>query len=389
MSRRITTTLILLLASICQAADFPPPDQLPSVKELPDPITFQDGSRLKSPQDWPRRRAELQEMILHYQYGRMPAPPGNTRGVELISHNVTTPAEATHKQFKLTFGPDHRGSLILDLTIPKGRGPFPVILRGDWGWHKTSSDITANVIKRGYILADYNRVELAPDNKNRDAGIYPLYPDHDFGAVAAWAWGFHRCVDFLVTQDFVDKDKIAVTGHSRGGKAALVAGATDTRIALTAPNNSGCGGAGSYKHQAPKSEDIAAITKSFPFWFTPRFRDFIGQTDKLPFDQHSVKALCAPRALLSTEALGDLWANPEGTRQTHLAAKEVYKFLGAPDRIAIHYREGKHEHNPDDWNVLLDFADQVFFNKKSQRDWDANPFPNVTKAFGWSAPSAH
>ena len=118
---------------------------------------------------------------------------------------ITTPAEATHKQYRITFGPDHRGSILLDLMIPKGRGPFPVILRGDWGWHKTANDIAANVIKRGYILADYNRVEMAPDNKNRDAGIYPLYPDQDFGAIAAWAWGFHRCVDVLVTLDFVDK----------------------------------------------------------------------------------------------------------------------------------------------------------------------------------------
>jgi hypothetical protein len=71
-----------------------------------------------------------------------------------------------------------------------------------------------------------------------------------------------------------------------------------------------------------------------------------------------------------------------------LAAKEVYKFLGAADKIAIYYREGGHAHNADDWNVLLDFADQVFFNKKSQRDWDGNPFPNASKAFSWSAPSA-
>jgi hypothetical protein len=390
MSRLIlAAAIVTACVTVCHAADFPPVEKLPSVKELPDPFVFMDGSRVKTPADWERRRAELQQMILYYEYGRMPSPPGNNKGVELISHNVSTPAEATHRQFKLTFGPEGRGgSILLDVMIPKGRGPFPVIVRGDWGWQKTPDDIAANVIKRGYILADYNRVEVAPDNKNRDAGIYPLYPDSDFGAIAAWAWGFHRCVDFLLTQDYVAKDKIAVTGHSRGGKAALLAGATDTRIALTAPNNSGCGGAGSYKHQAAKSEDIAAITKSFPFWFTPRFREFIGQIDKLPFDQHSVKALCAPRALLTTEALGDLWANPEGTRQTHLAAKEVYKFLGAPDRIAVYYRSGGHQHGLDDWNVLLDFADQVFFGKKSQRDWDGNPFGETNKAFSWTAPAA-
>src|SRR5205823_14582644 len=130
----------------------------------------------------------------------------------------------------------------------------------------------------------------------------------------------HRVVDYLSTLDVIDKKHIAATGHSRGGKAALLAGATDERIALTAPNNSGCGGAGCYRFQADKSEDITAILKNFPFWFEPRFHEFIGRIDRLPIDQHTVKALVAPRALLSTEALDDLWANPKGTQQTYLAA---------------------------------------------------------------------
>ena len=221
--------------------------------------------------------------------------------------------------------------------------------------------------------------------------------------MAAWAWGFHRCVDFLVTLDYVDKEKITVTGHSRGGKAAILAGATDTRVALTAPNCSGCGGAGSYKFQAPKSEDIVAITRGFPFWFGPRFEKFFVETamqakdgkeqavrvshiNRLPIDQHEVKALCAPRAFLETEALGDLWANPEGSRQTYLGAREVYKFLGVPEKIGIYYRPGQHEHNADDWNVLLDFADQLFFGKKSERKFDGNPFPETAKTFKWVAP---
>jgi hypothetical protein len=99
-----------------------------------------------------------------------------------------------------------------------------------------------------------------------------------------------------------------------------------------------------------------------------------------------VKALVAPRALLTTEALADYNANPTGTWQTHRAAREVYTFLGHPDRIAIAYREGGHEHTPDDFDTLLDFADQVFFNKPAKRDWNANPFPDVPPADAWTAP---
>src|SRR5262249_28075764 len=160
-------------------------------------------------------------------------------------------------------------------------------------------------------------------------------------------------------------------GHSRGGKATLLAGATDTRIALTAPNNSGCGGAGCYRFQGEKSEDIAAILKNFPFWFQPHFAEFIGHEDRLPFDQHTLKALVAPRALLSTEALGDLWANPSGTQQTYLAAREVFAFLGASEHIGIVFRPGGHEHNAEDWTTLLDFADRQLLGKSSTRLFDA------------------
>ena len=367
--------------------DFPPADKLPSVTDLPDPFQFADGSRVKSKEDWQRRRAEIQAIILHYQYGQLPPAPGNTRGVELSSSNYKAVKNATHKIIKITCGPNDKVSFLLELLIPKAQGPLPVILRGDLGWGKLDDKIAAEVLERGYILAEFNRTELAPDNRGyRQTGVLAAHPDAECGAIAAWAWGFHRCVDYLTTLDNVAKDQITVTGHSRGGKAALLAGATDPRIALTAPNNSGCGGAGAYKFQAPKSEDAKAITKNFPFWFAPGFTSFVDRQDRLPFDQHFVKSLCAPRALLQTEALGDLWANPEGSRVTHAAAKEVYAFLGAADRIALVYREGGHAHNADDWKVLLDFADQIFRGKKSDRNFDANPFPSTPKKYNWTAP---
>ena len=387
----IASLLTPLFAAVAAppVKDLPGLDKLPAVKELPDPFTFDDGSRVQSPADWPRRRAEILETILAYQYGHLPPAPDNVKAVELISTQYRAVKGSTRKQFKISCGPDAKVSFVLDLTIPAGKGPFPVILRGDWCWGKVSDEITQQVLQRGYILAEFNRCEIAPDNKNRDTGLYVAYPDStDTGAIAAWAWGYHRCVDVLSTLDVVNKEQITITGHSRGGKATLLAGATDPRIALTVPNNSGCGGAGSYKFQAPKSEDAKAISRSFPFWFSPRYAQFIDHQDQMPFDQHFVKALVAPRGLLTTEALGDLWANPEGTRQTHLAAKEVYTFLGAPDKIGIFYRPGGHEHGLDDWTVLLDYADQLFKGKKSDRDFNPKPFPDTPKTFSWTAPAS-
>ena len=144
---------------------FPSVEQLPVVKGLPDPFRFNDGSRVKAREDWPRRRAEMQAAVLYYEYGQMPPAPGNTAGVELVSSSSKAGPGAMHKVFKITCGPERKISFTLDLTVPKGKGPFPVIVCGDMGWDKVQDEVKAEAIKRGYIIADFNRTELAPDNK--------------------------------------------------------------------------------------------------------------------------------------------------------------------------------------------------------------------------------
>ena len=385
----VITWSVVLIAGVVYAAppgvkDLPSVDQLPAVAELPNPFVFNDGSPVRTRDDWTRRRQELLAAIFYYQYGHLPPAPPSIAAREVSSKSIEA-LGAVEKEIVLSMA-DGRIEITVFLTIPAGKGPFPAIIRGDVCWKRLSEPIVANIIKRGYMLADFDRTQVAPDKNDRSRGIYVVYPEYDCAALAAWAWGFHRVVDYLHTRADVDKARIVATGHSRGGKAVLLAGATDQRIALTVPNNSGCGGAGCYRFQAKGSEDIAAILKNFPFWFHPRFRDFIGRVDRLPFDQHSLKALVAPRALLTTEALGDLWANPEGTQQTYLAAKEVFDFLGAGDRIGIYFREGKHEHNEADFNVLLDFADKVLFGRTVERRFDQLAFPDSPRAYSWKAP---
>ncbi len=355
--------------------------------ELPDVFQW-GGPRAASADDWRRLRQAWQNLILDIQYGQLPPAPGFTLGEELHSHTVERLAGARHAQYRLVTGPERRFEFLLDLLSPPGAGAFPAVLTGDACWRYVTDDIALDVVRRGYHLAQFNRVEIAPDvpGDQRASGLYRVYPEGNYGALAAWAWGYHRCVDFLATLPSVDAARIAVVGHSRGGKAALLAGATDERIALTAPNDSGCGGAGCYRLQGPDSETLADIVTRFPYWFGPRLKDYAGREDELPFDQHCLKALVAPRALLSTEALGDLWANPSGTWQTHRAAREVYRFLGAPDRIGFWFRDGGHNHGREDWAALLDFADWQLLGKPPARQFDADPFTGLPHAHRWAPP---
>lgn len=235
------------------------------------------------------------------------------------------------------------------------------------------------MIGRGYALATFYCGDVAPDHPGRNDGVFPHFreagrskpaPD-EWGAVAAWAWGLSRAVDYLVTRDDIDKDRIAVVGHSRLGKAAIVAGAFDERIALVIPHQAGCGGTAPSRGTA--GESVQQINDRFPHWFADEFKKFNEQTDRLPFDQHCLIALVAPRPVLLTNAVQDTWANPEGQFQMLQAAEPVYRLLGAggldadrmpaPDHLVnstlgYHIRPGKHSMGKEDWKVFLDFADK-------------------------------
>lgn len=286
-------------------------------------------------------------------------------------------------------GPDRPFSFLLYLFIPPGQGPFPVVLCGDACWRYMNDAVVTEVLRRGNILAQFNRVEIVPDiyRADRTSGLYRAYPEGCYGALSAWAWGYHRCIDALITMEVVDRARIAIVGHSRGGKTVLLAGATDERIALTCANDSGAGGAGCYRWPGPESEKLADLIRAVPYWLGPRMKEFVDKENELPFDQHFLKALVAPRSLLTVEALGDLWANPTGTWQTHLAAREVYRFLGAEDRIGIWFREGEHNHGEVDWKAFLDFMDWQLRGQKPAGRFDSCPFSEIKPAFTWAAPN--
>lgn len=358
-------------------------DQLKPINELPDPFLLNDGMRVKTKADWARRRAELREMILAYEYGHVPAETTSVTAVE----SPADPHSPNVKQYTLNMGPGGKISVPLVLSFPDGKGPFPIIIKGDLCWGRVKAPIVSDVISRGYILAEFDRTAIAPDSNDRTQGVFPLYPKSDWGDLAAWAWGFERVIDYVITRPDVDKTRIIVTGHSRGGKATLLAGALDERVALTVPNGSGAGGGGCFRVQYPLTESLWAVEMRFPYWFGPNFGQFIGHVDQLPFDQHELKALVAPRALLTTDSLDDLWSNPMGTQISFEASREVFKFLGVPDKTGLHYRHGKHDQNAEDFNALLDFADWQLMGKEPSQKFDSLPFADLPITYKWKAPS--
>lgn len=380
--------LWMLLASFISWQNLPEKKQkaypnisaLPILDAFPDLFTGLDGQKITTKEEWNGRREELKNLIQYYEYGFPPDRIELLESRELYTDTILK-GKVVYHYIRLYWGTNRAIQTSLSLYVPikaARKAPLPVVVTGDRCWYSQANRLP-EFVKRGYILAEFDRTDFDHDDGNRLDGVHPFFPDNDWGTIAAWAWGYSRVIDYLVTLPFISTDKIIVTGHSRGGKTVLLAGALDERIALTVPNGSGTCGTGPLRyHFSGETIDDITSQRNFRYWFGPRFEKFRGEeVRRLPFDQHSLIALIAPRAFLSTNALGDTWANPQGTQKAHAAAKEAWDFLGASDKIAIHFRQGGHWHNDEDWNALFDYADHIFYHKKLKLNYNELPFdPN-------------
>jgi hypothetical protein len=329
------------------------------VVRLPPLMRLERGEPVQDLADWQRRREELQHLLLSTLYGTLPRVPERVQ-CELL-HDAKVARMPGVRKRSLRVRADGLGVCTLTLWLPPGDGPFAVLLHGDTCWSYATEAVQSAVLARGYALAEFNRTEVFSDHAAPDAQTTcDALADQPVAAIAAWAWGFHRVVDAVLQLPEVDANRIAIVGHSRGGKAALLAGATDARIAVTGANNSGAAGAGCFRVRNPGAETLVDLVQAYPHWLAPAARSYCGRDSELPIDQHFLKALIAPRALLCTEALGDAWANPQGTQHTHDAAAEAYRWLGVPERIAIQFREGGHSHTLEDWTAMLEFMGAGF-----------------------------
>jgi len=219
------------------------------------------------------------------------------------------------------------------------------------------------------------------DKTSFTSGVHTVFtPDpatrkpDSWGTLAAWAWAASRVMDWIETEPLLDAKRIAVIGHSRGGKTALWCGATDTRFALVISNESGCGGAKLNRMELPKSEPIAQIVKNFDFWFCTNFQKYVNNVHALPVDQHQLLALMAPRLVYVASAEGDPWAGPEGEFESCKLASPAWTLYGKKGlvgdtfpalntplqegTVGYHIRPGQHDLTLYDWERFMDFADK-------------------------------
>ncbi len=361
--------------------------------QLPDPFLFEDGTRVKTREDWQKRREEIYRTAVELEYGKLPPEP------EFLEIEPLNLSSNTHT-YRLITGPrSHPVSFNMTVKFPEEKGIYPAVIDGDLCWNYAfDKEFIQTFTKNNILLVLFNRTELVSDvaSVGRTSPLYQAYPDYSFGAIGAWAWGYSRCVDALEQLGFADMSCIAFTGHSRGGKVALLAGALDPRATIVNPNDSGAGGCGCYRlhleaideaGEEQRNETLDDLIRQFHYWFSPELADYSGREEDLPFDQHYLKAMVSPRILLETNAASDIWANPVGTWHTTMAAKEVYRFLGAEDNYYWHYRKGYHFHKIEDIGLLVNIIQHYKEGTPLLEGYFQTPFPEPELIYDWTCPN--
>lgn len=363
---------------------------------LPDVMAMADGSKITRAGEWTwKRRGEILDLFTENVFGRVPSTPYSTK-FNLVNEDKTAMnGSATLKQVDIQISSEGKVLKIrLTMFVPNNRKkPAPLFLlidnRGPANTDPTrqvKSEFwpAEEVIARGYAIAVFYNSDVDPDNfddfKNGIHGMLDRgrrQPD-SWGTIAAWAWGACRCMDYFENDRDIDRNKVAVVGHSRGGKTALWAGACDKRFSIVIPNESGCGGAALARRRY--GETVARINTSFPHWFCLNYRKYNNNEDELPVDMHMLMALVAPRALYVSAADEDLWGDPKGCYLALYNALPVYRLLKADSalpettpplnkpvisgKVGFHIRDGGHNLLLKDWTWFMDFADKV---------WDQTP----------------
>jgi hypothetical protein len=284
------------------------------------------GTRITTRDQWRCRRAEISSQIQYWGTGPKGAPPAT----ETATYSGgTLTVVVTQGSASIT--------LSTTITTPSGAGPFAAVISMD-GSGVPSSIFTSS----GVATMTFTSSQLVPNSISvtRGAGTYfTMYPDNNTGAMIEWAWGVSRIIDGLyktASQNKIDLNRIAVKGCSYAGKMALYAGAFDERIALTIPEESGGGGEASWRVMATQTgtEDLQAAQGTA--WYAANLKQFTNaDAPKLPFDEHELVAMVAPRAILAVENTGITRLGTEAGGVSMKAATEVYKALGIPDRIGF------------------------------------------------------
>ncbi|MCF7853568.1 MAG: alpha/beta fold hydrolase [Candidatus Pacebacteria bacterium] len=325
--------------------------QFRSIPDLPPLLEFYDGRPVRNIDDWREREKEIKHLLCNYLLGSFPHGIPALSDVRTIGSRHAPGAKVI--RLRLVFDTPNNAGMEIEVLKPDGKGPFPVFMTQTnhrrWG---------LIALSRGYLTCIYPGCDI----DDQTGEFKKAYPDCDWGLIARRAWLGSRALDYVLTLPEADCERVAITGHSRNGKQAIIAAAFDPRIKAVVSSSSGSGGACPYRlvSESAFEESVEFTTRLCPEWFHPRLRYFTGHEDLLPIDCHCLLGLIAPRHCLLSTAMNDGCETSYAIERSCVAAREVYRFLGQTNNIGIRWRHGGHDTCAEDIQSYLDFFDKAF-----------------------------
>lgn len=351
-------------------------------RNIPDVLTFNDGTPVKTESDFEKRREELLLLLQKHEYGYIPQKPDSLKVKVVSTDDVFCAGKAplTMLEFTVTVG-EHEFSFPVASVIPKAPGKHPAFVHINFRPNVPDKYmLSEEIVDRGYATFSFCYTDVTSDDGDFENGLCAIFSKDRKtnpsapGKIALWAWAAMRVMDYIQTLDCIDLDSVAVVGHSRLGKTALVTGAFDSRFGYVISNCSGCSGAAVIRGKT--GENIAVITGVKGCWFCPEYANYSVHEDTLPLDQHFLLAASAPRHVMIGSAKEDTWADPESEFISAYLAGEVYeKIYGVTGlahggtlptaktvldggNILYHIREGVHYFSREDWKAYMDYIDK-------------------------------
>lgn len=324
-------------------------------------------------------KSEIVDLLLREEYGYLPEAP-NSVHAELVTRDKGFCAgkadlEVYNLVCECSFG---RFSFPIRVVIPKKNRPVPAFVHINFRPDVPDKyQPTEEIIDAGYAVLSFCYKEVTSDDGDFTNGLAGLvYKDgkrapDSCGKLGLWAWAAMRVLDYALTLDSIDPSRISVTGHSRLGKTALLAGMLDERFYCAFSNDSGCSGASIARDNA--GETVKKIVDRFPYWFCENYYKYSDNEDSMPFDQHFLVAANYPHRVYIASAEEDAWACPKNEFLSCTLASDFYKKHGGkgftadamPEcgkpitggDIGYHIRKGSHYQSREDWNYYIKFLE--------------------------------
>ena len=352
-------------------------------RPIPDVMRLKRGRAVKNVKDHALGREETKTLLQNHEYGVIPPRPDHL-SAELVKEApnfAAGKAQLCEMKMNCTVG-EKEFSFPFSELKPKSAGKdnrVPTFIFINFRPEVPDKYFPAEeIVDRGYAVLSFFYKDVASDDNSFKNGIARhLVSSRRAGnatsKIALWAWAAMRLMDYAETLDYVDLDNIAVIGHSRLGKTALVTGGFDERFKYVISNDSGCSGAAITRGKI--GEQKSDICERFPFWFCPNYLNKYKSAEELPYDQHFLLALTAPRHLLIGSAELDSWADPKSEYLSLYAVKPVYNLYGlggipesdsVPQPKSVIYgdhcfyqlRHGTHYLSREDWNEYMNYIDK-------------------------------